>query len=153
MRVLVNCSNHPSSSWTPEQKNGWDEIIDIPFPSVSPDWDTNDKPYQETIQSLWRNIVDVIRSRDEGTVYLYLAGEYSACFEIFVRAKEWLIPVVVPTTRRETAEVKNADGSVTKISKFEFVSLSIMQTKKCYNKKGKEESRDCGGRLSSELAF
>jgi hypothetical protein len=126
MKVLLNCSNHPSSTWSSGQKEGWDEIIDIPFPSVSPEWDTNDHAYQHTIQTLWRNIVDVIRSRDEGTVYLYLAGEYSVCFEIFVRAKEWLIPVTVPTTRRETAEVKNADGSVTKTSRFEFVRWRIL---------------------------
>jgi hypothetical protein len=126
MRVLINCSNHPSSSWSSEQRSGWDEIIDVPFPNVSPEWDTNDHAYQHTIQTLWRNIVDVIRSRDEGAVYLYVSGEYSVCFEIFVRAKELLIPLAVPTTKRETAELRNEDGSVTKTTRFAFVRWRIL---------------------------
>jgi len=126
MKVLINCSNHPSSIWSNEQRQGWDEIIDVPFPNVPPELDTNDKPYQETIQTLWRNIVDIVKSKDEGTIYLHLAGEYSVCYEIFLKAKEWLIPLAVPTTRRETAEVKNADGSVTKSSRFEFVRWRIL---------------------------
>jgi hypothetical protein len=41
MKKLINISNHPSSSWSAEQKAGWDEIVDVPFPAVPPEWDTH----------------------------------------------------------------------------------------------------------------
>ena len=125
-KVLINCSNHPSSNWSSGQKEGWDEIIDVPFPSVDPNWDTNDHAYQETIQTLWKSITDIVKSKDERAVYLHLAGEYSVCYEIFLRARNWLLPVVVPTTRREVVETRNQDGSTTKTSKFEFVRWRII---------------------------
>lgn len=125
-RILVNCSNHPSSTWSSGQKEGWDEIIDVPFPNVEPEWDTNDKPYQDTVTALWKAVTDVILKKEDCDVFLYVAGEYSVCYEIFLRARNWLLPVVVPTTRREVVETKNADGSTTKTSKFEFIRWRLI---------------------------
>jgi hypothetical protein len=126
MKVLVNCSNHPSTTWSPEQRQGWDEIIDVSFPIVDPNWDTNDHGYQETVRNLWKNITDIVRGK-EGSVYLYLVGEYSVCYEIFLRARNWLLPVVVPTTKREVVEIRNEDGSTTKATRFAFVRWRIIE--------------------------
>ena len=124
-KILINCSNHPSSKWSSEQRQGWDEIIDVPFPNVEPDWDTNDLIYQETIRNLWKNIVDIVRTREE-VVYLYIAGEYTLCYEVVMMATKWMIPIAIPTTKREVVETKNEDGSTTKTSKFEFVRWRII---------------------------
>ncbi len=36
MKVLINHSNHPHSGWGDKQKEGWDKIVDIPFPNIKP---------------------------------------------------------------------------------------------------------------------
>jgi hypothetical protein len=33
-KLLLNISNHPSREWEDAQKEGWDIIVDIPFPSA-----------------------------------------------------------------------------------------------------------------------
>jgi len=36
MLALINHTNHPSSKWSEKQKEGFDKIIDLPFPNISP---------------------------------------------------------------------------------------------------------------------
>jgi len=127
--VLVNCSNHPSKDWDESQRSFFDVILDVPFPHVDPYLDAFDYGFRDIVHFLKNRI---LRAFNEATSmpcvwnpqkFLYLAGEYSVCYELILRKKEFFPDVVlaVPTTRRVVEEEVLENGEVRKVSKFRFV--------------------------------
>ncbi len=121
MKVLINHSNHPSIKWDDRQREDWDKIIDIPFPTVSPCADTDEvyalaKEHCEKI--LWE-----IAEHEGCDVYVYVAGEYTYCYILHDLLKEYLpsLKLAIPTTARMVMERTKEDGTTEKVSVFEFV--------------------------------
>jgi hypothetical protein len=132
IKILVNCSNHPNSQWSEEQKAGWDKIVDVPFPQVNPHWDTNDKDFLKILDELRIAIHNAFENARPAGVdadeYLMLQGEFSVCYSLF---KERLttfrgVKFVIPTTERVTHEEVLPDGTVKKIQNFKFVRWRLI---------------------------
>jgi len=127
-KVLVNCSNHPSIKWSEDQKYGWDIIIDVPFPEVSPYLDSNDLKYQRILVNLKDAIIKAFANAPvpagvDFREYLMLQGEFSVCYNLF-KMRNIAFPTVtfvVPTTERVVEEVTNPDGTTEKKTTFKFV--------------------------------
>ncbi len=111
--MLLNLSNHPSSSW-PEQQiqlanRQYGDIQDMPFPQIDPEAD------EIAIQNLAVQYLDRILPIHPKAVHLM--GELNFTFELVRLLQSHGITAVASTTHRSTQELP--DG--TKISKFEFV--------------------------------
>ena len=114
--VLVNISNHPSTNWSEKQKEGWKEIVDIPFPKIDPR--ASEEEIIQMVGDLHKKLLK------EGYRNIMIQGEFSFVSAFLLRNsacenshfKFW-----VPTTDRKVTEIKNPDGTVTKKSEFRFV--------------------------------
>jgi len=123
--MFINISNHPSHTWSEEQKRAALEfasgpIVDIPFPAVPPEAD------ETAIGILAREIIDKIGSLPitDGPSAVMVMGEYSLFWQIVSKLRYLVpgLPVVVATTQR-IAEEK--DG--VKVSRFEFVRFRRLE--------------------------
>lgn len=138
-KTLLNITNHPSERWSDEQKAGWDRIIDIPFPTVSPHLDVEDKEYVEIVTWLLKKIEKVIRQYKEDELYVCLQGEFSLCYRVFESCQRADYPVTfaIPTTERVVEEIVLPDGTTKKNVTFRFVRWRLMQKES--NKGGTDE--------------
>ena len=116
-RVLVNLSNHPSASWSEEQKAAaqkYGEIVDIPFPDVLPTWSENE------IENQAQEIVDcVMDAYQESEVTVHVMGEMTLTYNIVSLFKSRGIRCVASTSERIVKENSNGE----KISLFHFVAF------------------------------
>lgn len=115
--MLINLSNHPSAKWPAEQlakAADFGEIVDIPFPQVSP---TGDLAYIQKLAYEYLNqILDLVG--DKKTT-VHLMGEMNFTFCMVGLLREHGIPCVASTTQRNVVE--SADGQ--KVSVFQFVQF------------------------------
>jgi hypothetical protein len=111
--MLLNLSNHPSTSWPAKQvclaNELYGEIQDMPFPQIDPMMD------EAGIQALASDYLQKILAINPKAVHLM--GELTFSFELVQMLKNHGITVISSTTHRTTQD--HPDG--TKISKFEFV--------------------------------
>lgn len=129
MKYFLNISNHPSSKWDDKQKNSAleiaEEIIDLPFPNINPEWDT----VRYSHLSGLKDLINPFKRRDTANslgnfVYYYnssntvvmIQGEMCYTHYLVNALQKEGYTVVCATTERNTVE--NADG--TKTVKFEF---------------------------------
>lgn len=110
--MLLNLSNHPTTSWSESQlaaAGGRDNVIDLPFPTVSPD---GDEAYIDSIvNDYYDKIINI-----QGVTTVHLMGEMNFTFALVTKLKAEGIKCVASTTKRETVEENGV-----KISKFNFV--------------------------------
>lgn len=132
-KTLINLSNHPSARWSESQKQGWDKIIDIPFPQVSSTATTED--IQVLATEIFKNFVkenyrgaakSPLASRDVLFRFLkdyafHVAGEFTLFYYLVELLKTYRSEVVIATTERRTIEKVKEDGTVEKTTVFEFV--------------------------------
>ena len=133
VKVLVNCSNHPSNRWSAEQKENWDIITDVPFPEVPAYLDTLDRKYQEILADTRHRILKAFDSVTfppdvEVQKFLMLQGEFSLCYKLFAERYYSFdeIVFVIPTTERVAEEVTKPDGTTEKKTTFKFVRWRIV---------------------------
>ena len=110
--MFLNLSNHPSLNWTEPQlaaAGGESQVIDLPFPTVSPD---GDEAYIEQLANEYYN--KIIEMQDVTTVHIM--GEMTFCYKLITKLKAHNIRCLASTTKRETVEENGV-----KISKFNFV--------------------------------
>lgn len=122
-KALINISNHPSSGWSEDQRAGWDKIVDIPFPPVSPESDFHE------VKLLAQEITDKVAqiSNAEEGIYIMIQGEYSLSYAVFSMLKELKkYKFVVPTTARVVEEKARPDGTVEKVSVFRFIRWRVI---------------------------
>lgn len=117
---LVNISNHASSKWSEEQKKGFEEIVDIQFPNVSP------KAKVEEVEAIAKEIISKVRELD--TFDIMVQGEFTLCYLI---QREILkhnpnIKIWIPSTERRAVETIVNGTTTTKTSIFEFVGWRII---------------------------
>jgi len=116
---FVNCSNHPSDRWSPEQRKaalalGCNSIKDIPFPSVAPDAGT------DAALAIARELAASLISLKPSAAFI--AGEISVATAVTVKLQDKRIPCFAATTMRTVTEDIGADGKVVKTAVFKFVS-------------------------------
>lgn len=117
--MLINLSNHPSSNWDSFQHESaapFGEIIDIPFPEIDPDWDS------QQIKELAREYLQRIKTlagEESAVPVVHIMGEYSFCYQLVEMLKNHGIDAVVSTSKRQS--VINSDG--TKTIRFDFVKF------------------------------
>ena len=117
---FVNFSNHPSASWSAEQRDAalaFDDvqrIEDVPFPQVAAD------ASETEIASLAADYVQRIRALHPAAVMCM--GEMGVCWQAVSLLKKDGIRVVYTCTERQASETVTSDGTE-KTSVFRFVKF------------------------------
>jgi hypothetical protein len=116
--MLINLSNHPSSTWSKDQLQTanaqFGEITDIRFPEINPECD--ETQIEELAQTYLQKIIELAQVNNALPV-VHLMGEYCFCYKLVNMLKNEGVEVVVSTSKRHS--VMNADG--TKTIQFNFV--------------------------------
>jgi hypothetical protein len=111
--MLINLSNHPSGKWSLEQLQAaaqFGEIVDLPFPNVSPD---GDGVYIRALCDEYVSKVEQIAGDRKATVHVM--GETTFTFVIVNALIRKEFTCIASTTERV---VREENGE--KITKFEF---------------------------------
>lgn len=105
MTKLINLTNHPYSAWGEEQKEAaarYGECIDIPFPAVDPEADT------DGINALTDEyLVKIMQSGEDLTVHIM--GEQTFCYALISKLLKAGIPCIASSTARDVTILP--DGS------------------------------------------
>ncbi len=120
--MLLNLSNHPSSSWSEKQSNTakqlYGSIEDLPFPAIAPEWTTEQVAklaYQYVMKCLDR--LKGIPPDKENAVHIM--GELTFCYALVNRLREKGIACIASTTKRNTINLSEGKREVT----FQFVKF------------------------------
>lgn len=138
-KYFLNISNHPSDKWSEKQISAAlefaDEIIDITFPNINPEWDTVRYTHIITLEDLikdYRKKTDVksfkefcLYHNSNNTIVMIMGEMCYTHYLVNILQKEGY-NVVCSTTERNTVE--NEDG--TKTVKFEFCKFRFYETPK-----------------------
>jgi len=118
-RLLVNCSNSSSLTWSEEQRKEWDIIVDVPFPQVDPRWKTSEEKYALALVSARETLLEIIGVLDRhnnSCNYIMLQGDPSLCSILRSRLSlldsSYLEGFIDPTTEMVVGE-KSKEGSAT----------------------------------------
>lgn len=110
--MLLNLSNHPSSTWPDNQKKAaieqYESIEDLAFPQIDPQAD------EDGIEKLVEGYE--LKIRKINPMAVHIMGEMTFTFRLVNRLKSIGIPCMASTTNRKVTE---KDG--VKTSVFEFV--------------------------------
>lgn len=118
--MLINFSNHPSLRWPENQlseaKKKFGEVIDLPFPLISPEIST------EEIIHLTKEYLNTILEykNQQAKLAVHIMGEFTFVYNMVKELEKAGIPCYTSTTRRMVNEFSE-DEKVKKISYFEFV--------------------------------
>lgn len=108
--MLLNLSNHPSTSWSESQlAAAGGNVVDLAFPQVAPD---GDEAYIEQLVNDYYNKIITF----QGITAVHIMGEMTFCYKLITKLKAHNIRCLASTTKRETVEENGV-----KISKFNFV--------------------------------
>jgi hypothetical protein len=119
--MLINLSNHPSNKWSPEQLQAatqFGEIIDLPFPNISPN---GDEAYiQVIVKEYMCKIDDCIDKHCPAftPVTVHIMGEMTFAFAMIDALQQKGMQCIASTTERI---VNEKDGL--KASEFRFVKF------------------------------
>ena len=116
--MLINLSNHPSDRWDESQKKAakdFGEIIDIPFPEVSPLYDEND------ILNLANEYVSMIKQIATLGDSVMVQGEFSLTYSLINELKKAGYRTISACSERKSRDYKGADGQTVRESVFTFV--------------------------------
>jgi hypothetical protein len=111
--MLLNISNHPSSSWPQLQMDmairEYGRVADMPFPHIDPE--AGETEIEELADQYLSRILEI---KPEA---VHLMGELNFTFALSKRILSHGVTCLASTTHRRTEDLP--DG--TKVSKFEFV--------------------------------
>ena len=115
--VFINLSNHPLTDWRKEQlneaRNLGEELIDLPFPNVSPSIGAEEIRKLAEVQI--ERIIDISKNYDSAVVHI--VGEPNLVFEVVTMLKMQGITCVASTTERISTNLPGGQ----KISEFKFI--------------------------------
>ena len=115
--MLINLSNHPSTSWSAEQTETanrlFGKIVDLPFPDLDP---AGDEAYIEALSDEY--FLKVIEMSEGKDVTVHLMGEMNFTFSLVNKLKSIGITCVASTTERETIEENGVKKSIFKFVNF-----------------------------------
>lgn len=117
--TFINCSNHPISGWSEEQKQavrdiGFSKTVDIPggLPHMDPLASTQE--IEQIADQLFKTMLEQV----PGAVFL--AGEYTLVASLLIRLQKAGIRCYAATTQRVTQETQQADGTTKRESLYRF---------------------------------
>ena len=116
-KLFINLSNQPSSKWGEEQLEAavkYGEILDIPFPDISPESETS--KVDSIVDKYANQIRDLAKMND---IVVHVLGEMTFTFKLVKKLLDEYIPCVASTTERIVSD--NEDG--TKTSEFKFIKF------------------------------
>lgn len=116
MKTFVNFSNHPSASWSAEQREAaeqYGKIIDITFPQVDA---AADEAY---VNHLAERMIEEIISCNPAAVMVQ--GEFTLVFRVVTELLERGVRTVAACSERKTEEWTQEDGTIVKKAVFQFV--------------------------------
>ena len=122
MTMIINLSNHPHASWQEKQlraAQAYGEVIDLPFPQVTPATD---------VESIALQLLNQIREMKPDAVLVM--GEFSLVFMMVDALLDDGIPVLTAASNRSTVEKREADGRIVKVAHFDFVGFRQYQRMK-----------------------
>jgi len=116
---LINLSNHPSVNWPQEQKlkaiELYQEIIDIPFPSIDP----GDEEYIDRLSDEYlKKILDIKKENSIDLITCHVMGEQTFCHNIVNKLSQYSILSVASTTERIVEEENGVKKSIFKFVRF-----------------------------------
>lgn len=118
--MLLNLSNHPSSSWPENQKQKalehYAEILDIPFPAIDPGW--SEMKIAQLASEYSRLCLGKLNAKPctHSHSAAHIMGELTFCFAVVSLLQKKGVRCVASTTVR----IANQNGKV-RISEFSFV--------------------------------
>ena len=114
--MLINCTNHPYEILNTSQRDAanrlYGEVADLPFPQVDPTLDSGG------IRRMVTEYAAMIEEKKPDVVLA--AGEFTFLFMLVDRLLTDGVKVICTCSRRNTVEVKNADGTNEKKAVFFF---------------------------------
>lgn len=116
--MFINLSNHPALLWSDEQKKAaykYGKIKDIDFPNILPECTEQD-------------IVELARKYSENIIAMnpkcvMCQGEFSFVYRVVNNLKKAGIKAVAACSERNVTDIKNGDGTSSKITTFIFVKF------------------------------
>lgn len=115
--MLLNLTNHPSTAWTPLQKQTAEQlygsIADMPFPNIPPDWTS------EQIAALAASYLADIQAKYPAPLTVHLMGEMTFTATLVHLLQKNNTPCVASTSERIVEE--KPDGQ--KVVTFQFVQF------------------------------
>jgi CRISPR-associated Csx2 family protein len=118
--MLINLSNHPSSTWNNEQIQAaaeqFGEVVDVPFPDIDPQWNAEQI---EQLADEYLLKIEKMAVEHQAKPTVHLMGEYTFCFALVRKLQTIGINCVVSTSQRQAT--LNPDG--TKTIAFNFVQF------------------------------
>jgi len=116
--MLINLSNHPSTRWSIEQTKTaqtiYGEILDLPFPSVKPEGDSD---YINSLANEYVEKVKNISGWKQSTIHLM--GEMTLTFALIRRFQSIGLKCVAATSERIVIEIAPNKKDIT----FHFVQF------------------------------
>lgn len=114
--MFINLSNHTSAKWSVSQKaaaNIFGEIVDIPFPAVSP---------YITSQELDALVLEYFNKIQEyPDAVVMVQGEFVFTYRMIVLLKKQGIRVVAAQSERKSIEFVDENKNTRRESVFEFI--------------------------------
>lgn len=102
--MLVNFSNHSLLKWGDRQttvaKDLYGNIVDLPFPMVNPDGDTN-----YILELAKKCVSDITKFGTQDEVVVHVMGELSLSFCVVCMLSKIGYKCVVSTTERNVVEI------------------------------------------------
>jgi CRISPR-associated Csx2 family protein len=118
--ILINLSNHPSSTWSNLQMQAaaeqFGKVVDVPFPDIDPEWEVEQI---EQLAQAYLERIEKIAVEHQAKPSVHLMGEYTFCFALVRKLQTIGINCVVSTSQRQAT--MNPDG--TKTIMFNFVQF------------------------------
>lgn len=115
-KIFINFSNHPSANWSKEQYSEaikYGEIIDISFPDVDPELDSDG-----IIQLAYEYAEKIMKYKPAAVM---CQGEMTLSFKVVEMLKSKGILVLAACSAKEAYYETQSDGSVVKTHRFRFV--------------------------------
>ena len=120
--MLINLSNHPYEFWSENQRevaSQFGEVIDLPFPNISPDATTD-----QLLPLIDEYYNRVVAYGDNSRVVVHLMGEMTFTFMLVARLLQANYRCISSTTERI---VKNSTATGEKTVLFQFINFRDYQ--------------------------
>lgn len=115
-RIFINYSNHPSTLWSPAQREAaeaYGRIVDMEFRKVSMDEDTRDIE--------WEAYDEYCRIMALHPVAVMCQGEFTLTYTLIQLLQQAGVTVLAACSERRVEESVDEEGNAVKKSLFRFV--------------------------------
>ena len=120
MRMMINVTNHPFGNWQDAMKhaaiNQYGTVVDLPFPSISPQADRDE--IETLATDYWLRIQEILlrNNLSIADVTIHLMGEFTFTYALLSLLEAAGIRAVASTSERNTVDLP--DGSKNTIFNF-----------------------------------